>query len=123
MFFVFCKFSAFILSFFHSFLVTTFIQTACISLAPSHVPQYCNNRRAVASGEASGARSSNLQYVPPITCLALQLLHTSNIVFKDVPPFDLWPPLLRISGDGPERSSPSDTCSMAEAVRARKQQS
>jgi len=31
-----------------------------------------------------------------------RLLHTSNIVFKNVPPpCDFWPPLLRHPGDGP----------------------
>jgi len=34
----------------------------------------------------------HLKYVPPISCLVLRLLHTSNIVFKNVPPFVVFAP-------------------------------
>jgi len=46
--------------------------------------------------KARGARA-------PISCLAPQLLHSSNIVFRKWdPPDNFWSPLLWNPGDGPD---------------------
>jgi len=43
--------------------------------------------------------------MPPFHVLAPRLLHTSNIIFKNVAPFCFLAPLLRNPGDGPASSA------------------
>ena len=58
--------------------------------------------RASGSSPAGGqwCPAPHLKYVPPISCFALRLLHTSNIAFKNVPPFVFCPSCWKILATG-----------------------
>jgi len=53
----------------------------------------------------------------PISCLDPRLLHTSNIVFKNVPPV-VFATLLRNPGDGPDLTIPMSMLQQSGHFRA-----